>query len=123
MHMSPKVKREKVISATLQILLVVTVLLVIFITWHKFYYTKNFIFSLEAPCDIKSQSCFLRSCMNEGDYCPPNEFQAYRVFHIKAADFETCADDTCLQECLEGTIECGEVYCVEDEITSCSGEV
>ncbi len=121
--MAQTTKREKILSISLQILLVVTVLLVIAITWHKFYFTKNFVFSLEAPCDISEQSCFIRSCMNEGDYCPPNEFQAYRIFHINAGDFEKCQDDTCLQECLGGTIACSEVYCVEDDITSCSGEV
>lgn len=118
--MPEKTKQEKRLSIGLQATLIMTVVLVIAISWHKFYYTKNYTFVLEAPCDVSSQTCFIRSCMNEGDYCPPNNLQAYRVFRISAADFAKCSDNTCLAECLDGTVQCYEEECVEDGTITCS---
>lgn len=107
-------------STMLQALIILTILMVIFTTWYHFYKTKHFQFIVEAPCDINTHTCYIRSCMEEGDYCPPNNLQSYRVFQINASDFEKCTDNFCLDECLEGDIACTEIECQEDTATSCS---
>ncbi|MBP6911681.1 MAG: hypothetical protein KBB88_00550 [Candidatus Pacebacteria bacterium] len=107
-------------STMLQTLIILTILMVIFTTWFHFYKTKHFQFIVEAPCDINTDTCYIRSCTDEGNYCPPNSLQSYRVFQINASDFDTCTENSCLTECLSGSIACTELLCEEDNVTSCS---
>ncbi len=116
-----KVSRSnKILSILIQLFLIATIFLAIFVSWNKYYNQKNFEFVLEAPCDIDSEICYIRSCMNEGDYCPPNNLQAYRVLVINARDFDQCTNNSCLDECTSGQISCKEIICEESENVSCS---
>ena len=86
--------------------------------FYMFYIKKDYNFSVEASCDHELDNCFTRDC-SEGD-CPPNNFSEYRVFEIKAADFDKCADGSCLLECTTEKIQCTEVKCGESVEDTCT---
>ncbi len=97
-----------------------SVLAVIFANGYKFVWEKDYNFIVEAVCDPESTICFQRDC-STGE-CPINEYDNYRTFNVRAADFSQCADNSCLRECEDGVIDCEEEVC--DEIyDSCSGSV
>lgn len=84
-----------------------------------FYKNKNYDFIIEAPCDPITHKCFVRDCENiEG--CPPNNLNQYRIFHIKAKDFGSCTDNSCLNVCDSNTPACIETKCRETEGNMCS---
>jgi hypothetical protein len=85
--------------------------------WH-FLLQKNYDFVVEAPCDPSSATCYERDCDEEE--CPVNGLEQYRVYTVKAAEFAHCADETCVQECSQGTITCTETLCGEGEEDVCS---
>ncbi len=92
---------------------------VIGITAYSFVYLKNYDFVTETECDPATETCFYRDCSEE-DSCPPNGLENYRVFTMNARDFNTCADNSCLDECISGTILCEELMCGESEEDMCS---
>lgn len=106
-------------SKILLSLLAVSVLVVIVSTADKFLVERDYYFSLEAQCDPTERSCFVRDCAV--DECPPNELENYRVFEVAAADFDSCSENDCLQECESGKIRCVEVECDEGAAEVCSG--
>lgn len=85
--------------------------------FYIFYFQKNYDFTVEAPCDQTQQSCFIRVC-SDGE-CPPNGLEVYRVFTLKASDFNKCSNDSCLNECTTGLIQCKEVLCDESGGDTC----
>jgi hypothetical protein len=86
--------------------------------WYHYYAVKAYDFTVEAPCDETATTCFVRDC-ESGDGCPPNGLAEYRVFHLMAADFESCSDDTCLAEITSGQIQAEEEICEESEESAC----
>ncbi|HVU06203.1 MAG TPA: hypothetical protein VHE10_00165 [Candidatus Paceibacterota bacterium] len=86
--------------------------------FYTFYYEKDYDFLVEAPCDASAHTCFVREC-DDGD-CPPNDLSSYREFHVKAADFGSCADDTCAAECESGKMACEERICDTAAGDACS---
>lgn len=103
------------------ILISVVLLLTLLVAWKAFdsyYFDKNYIFSVEAPCDITSELCYVRDC--EADYCPPNGLSEYKIYNLRASDFAKCEDNSCSTECASGAIECTEVSCGEYEEDQCS---
>src|SRR4051812_19544750 len=86
--------------------------------FYTFYIKKDYDFTVEAPCDPAKQVCYIRDC-SDGS-CPPNNLSEYRVFHLNAADFDKCQDDSCLSECLSGSVGCNEDKCVESEESTCT---
>lgn len=61
----------------------------------------------------------MRDCSNPDD-CPLNGLEEYRLFYISADDFNTCSDNSCRNECLDGTIACEEVICDEENGDDCA---
>jgi hypothetical protein len=100
-------------------ILVLSVVVVITATAYKFLFVKDYNFVVEAPCDPAVSTCFVRDCSNLDD-CPPNGLSDYKVFNVKALDFEKCADNSCLNECLSSQIPCEEIKCGDSEEDSCS---
>jgi len=101
------------------LILVLSVLAVATATTYKFLLEKNYNFVVEAPCDSSTNACFIRSCFNSDD-CPPNGLENYRIFNVKASDFEKCTNNSCLNECLSGKISCKETKCGNSEEDECS---
>lgn len=87
-------------------------------TAYIFLVRKDYDFIIEAPCDPAEGICFSRDC-STGE-CPPNGLENYRVFSVSARDFTSCADESCLQECTNGTIACDETLCGESEEDECA---
>lgn len=89
--------------------------------FYVFYFQRDYEFTLEAFCDQAQQSCFHRDCSLEE--CPPNGLEDYRIFNIHASDFNKCSEDSCLNECLSGSIMCTEVKCGDSEEDICSSDL
>lgn len=87
--------------------------------FYTFYFQKNYDFTVEASCDPAQQSCFIRNCSANSE-CPPNGLEVYRVFTLKASDFNKCSDDSCLVECTSGSIRCTEISCGESAEDTCT---
>jgi hypothetical protein len=87
-------------------------------SFYNFYIVKNYDFLVEAPCDPQLQSCYIRDCSDGA--CPPNNLSIYRIFRVKAADFERCSSNSCLNECVNNSIRCIEVECGESEEDICT---
>jgi hypothetical protein len=98
-----------------------TVLVAIGVTANKYWFDKEYPFLTEASCNPETENCFYRSCFEEGDYCPPNQFEHYRQFIVSAKDFPICLDNYCLEECITGVIACEERKCGEREEDECVG--
>lgn len=100
-------------------LTVLSVVLVLLTAYTKYIYAKDYFFFVEAPCDTSSQTCFVRDC---DDYCPPNEFEEYKTYLIKAEYFEQCTDNSCLNICEapETSNLCEEVICNIEDGDDCS---
>lgn len=105
---------DKLFLAAISLLVIVALL----ITAYNFLIRRDYAFLVEASCDETQTTCFLRDC--SGGDCPSNELEQYRIFSVRAKDFATCADNTCLQECLRGNIECTEISCGESQDDECS---
>lgn len=84
-----------------------------------FYHEKNYEFLVEAPCDPLTNTCFVRSCENADD-CPPNQLSEYRIFTLAARDFDSCSNNSCLDECESGALSCTEIMCGQSEDDTCS---
>jgi hypothetical protein len=96
-----------------------SILLVVASTTWLFMFKQDYHFVVEAECDPASQSCFERDCSNTDD-CPPNQLSVYRTFQVRAADFKSCADNSCLKECTSGVISCNEIMCGDSEEDECA---
>lgn len=86
--------------------------------WH-FIIQKDYRYLIEASCDPSSQTCYVRDCSNEENECPPNGFETYTTYRVWAYDFETCTDETCTYECMNGLIFCEEKVCDESAGETC----
>ncbi len=94
-----------------------SVLLVLAVTGYKLLIQKDYNFVIEQECDPAIDTgCYERSC--ENDECPPNGIASYKIFEINANDFPLCSDNTCAKECESGIIECQQVFCDEEDVTS-----
>ena len=107
-------RKEKRIHLFLNILFLITILAAVGIGFWKYYYTRNYDFRIEAPCDPKTEQCSYRDCSIDGD-CPPNNLSYYKAFFVKSYDFQKCSDNSCEKECKAGTIECRPISCEDEE--------
>ena len=107
------------VTKILFILVSAMTLAVIANNFFTFYYQKGYDFIVEAECDPSQQVCFIRDC-SEGSECPPNELEQYRMFALNASDFEACANNSCINECATGSIQCEEIFCDESEGEVCA---
>lgn len=113
---------DKRLSLRIKILTILTtlsVLLVFFTAYTKYIHAKDYYFFVEAPCDETSQTCFVRDC---DEYCPPNELEIYKVFLIKAKDFNTCTENSCANICENTATEdfCEEIMCDVENGDDCT---
>lgn len=106
-------------SLLLRLTLIIIVLAPIASAFYKYFFTKNYDFIIEAPCNLEIQKCFIRDCTNSED-CPPNKLSSFRKFLIAAKDFRKCKDDSCLKECVSNLITCTEIKCGEGRDDVCS---
>jgi hypothetical protein len=90
----------------------------IIVCFYIYYYKKDFDFIVEASCDASKQSCYTRNCDVDG--CPPNNLSVYKVFHLNAADFGSCSDDTCIRFCQQNPSKCLETMCGDDPADTCA---
>lgn len=86
--------------------------------FYRYYYTQNYDYIVEAPCDPAKEVCYTRDCSS--DECPPNGLSNYKVFSVKAYDFPKCSDNSCEKECEKGMIACVSVPCGESESDDCT---
>jgi len=86
----------------------------------KYLYAKQVTYLIETACDPASQNCFHRDCSSADSNCPPTNLEDYRVYRVRAADFEGCASDSCESACTSGSSVCTEVKCGETADDSCS---
>jgi hypothetical protein len=89
-------------------------------SFWKYYYTKDYDFIVEASCEPQIEYCFFRDCEANPDSCPPNGLSNYKVFNIKAYDFDKCADNSCKVECESNKIACTQVECDSSNEDVCS---
>jgi hypothetical protein len=113
-------KNEHSINPFVVWLFIFSLFAVIGSSFYTYYYTKNFNYLLEASCDEATQVCFVRDCSNPDD-CPPNGLSIYTQYAVQGHDFSKCTDDSCLDECLQGIIECEEIPCDPMAEEECSG--
>ena len=110
-------------SASLRYLLFLFVIALVIgipfaVAFNKYYYTKNYDYIIETPCDPSKEACYTRDCSAEE--CPPNGLSNYKVFSVKAYDFAKCSDNSCKKECEGGLIVCVAIPCGESESDSCT---
>jgi hypothetical protein len=86
--------------------------------FYRYYYTQNYDYILEAPCDPVKEVCYTRDCAIVE--CPPNGLSNYKVFFVKAYNFVKCSDNSCAKECEAGLIACVSVPCGESENDDCT---
>lgn len=98
-------------------LLVGTVILVIMLSFYKYFFSQNYIFLVESECDPTTQECYSRDCENE--YCPPNNFSTYQIHRVPAAQFSSCTDNTCSNVCDGGG--CLKELCSSQSDIECVG--
>lgn len=100
-------------------LVIILTLIVIFSSYARYLFTKDYNFLIEAPCDPATEKCQIRDCE---DYCPPNELAIYKTYLVKAEHFEKCTDNTCTNICqsTQTASLCKLIPCDEEE-TECSG--
>lgn len=112
---------QKIKEEGLFIIVTCLIISVLIAAYYIFYIKEEYAMTVEAPCDSSLQSCFIRDCTNPDD-CPANGLTEYRIFDVKASDFETCADGSCLNECITGTIICEEETCGDNTEDTCTTE-
>ncbi len=109
------IRSNKVLST----IFILTVIAALAACFHRYYYSKNYTYLVEASCDPSLEPCFVRDCSNPDD-CPPNQLSFYSQFEVKARDFDECTTNSCERECKSGLIECTIVECTLDSADECS---
>jgi hypothetical protein len=98
------------------------VILALGITAWIYPIKKDYKFLVEASCTPSSPNCFYRDCSDPLSDCPPNNFDNYQVYTIKASEFQECKDGTCSSECVNGTISCKLIKCGGPNEMSCQDD-
>ncbi|MDP3965569.1 MAG: hypothetical protein Q8Q13_02100 [bacterium] len=88
-------------------------------SFYIYFFTKNYDFLIEAPCDAALSQCYVRDC-STGD-CPPNNLSAYSLYRVPAALFSSCTDNSCSNICTAGNTVCKEIPCSSQVDVECSG--
>jgi hypothetical protein len=107
-------------TRTLLIISTAMFLSVLIYNFYSFYFLKSYTLLVETPCG-ENESCFIRSC--EGEECPPSGLESYRLYAIKASDFSSCVDESCISMCQSGSIECEEIICSDSPEETCSSQI
>ncbi len=98
---------------------VISTILVIAMSFLRFFIIKNYDIFIEAVCDPTTSTCFVRDC--ETGECPPNNFEIYHEYIIKGFDFARCnPTDTCAKFC-SNPKNCEEIKCDGEAGDECIG--
>lgn len=84
-----------------------------------YLYKKDYTVVVETSCPEGAQNCFQRDCTSSGAECPPNELESYRVYKMKAVDFEVCKEDGCSKLCESGSMLCSPITCGDSTDDQC----
>lgn len=101
-------------------LFILSVIVVGAACFYRYFYTKNYDVRVEASCNPELEDCSYRDCTTDPSECPPNGLAIYKVYTIKAYDFEKCIDNSCKNECESSQIQCEQIACDESEGDICS---
>jgi hypothetical protein len=112
-------KIDGIWGKVLMALFIASFLSALFMTFYRYYYTKDYDFLIEAQCNSEIEHCFIRDCSNPDD-CPPNGLSSYKQYTVKAYDFPKCLDNTCFSECVQEIISCVPVPCDSSGGDECS---
>jgi hypothetical protein len=104
---------------SISILFLVALVAPVFSSFYKYYFTQNYDYLVEAECNPEIEICYIRDCSNPDD-CPPNGYEEYKQYYLKAYDFKKCSDNSCKTECENDAIDCEEIVCGEFEEDICS---
>lgn len=113
-----KQSKEKFKGDIINAIFIVSFFIVIIGAFLRYYYLKEYSFTIETSCDPQVEWCYERDCTNPDD-CPPNGWSDYKQYNIPAADFDKCQADNCVSYCHDSH-QCSEIPCDESEDT-CSG--
>jgi len=113
-------EKQKRVTIPLITFFLICLSVVLASSFYRYYVTKNYQYIVEAPCDTAMEKCFVRDCEADPESCPPNELSIYKKYHVKAADFKSCTDNSCLEQCSTHAIRCQRVICTEGAGDSCS---
>ncbi len=72
--------------------------------FYKFYFAKNYDFTVEVSCNPETESCLERDC--ESEECPPNGFETFQTYVISAKNFKYCTNDDCTEFCRVNSNKC-----------------
>lgn len=95
-------KKQKLVNY----LFFASIIVAFLFSFYHYYYTKNFDYIVESPCDPEVETCGFRDCENDPDVCLPNELTYYKMYVVKAYDFPKCENNSCETECESGEIKC-----------------
>lgn len=110
-----KENHKKNINIFLYVLLI-SIFIVIIVSFYSFYFNKNYDFLIETKCDPMTDVCFFRDCISTPEICPANNLSYYNQYMIKAKDFKYCINEDCTQVCSDGSVECVKKICTESDI-------
>lgn len=97
----------------LLLLISLSCIVVIFVSFYFFYLKKDFDFIVEVSCDPTLEECFVRDCENVK--CPSNDLSVFKKYTLKAKDFKYCENENCAVACESGQVQCEAVPCEIDE--------
>lgn len=95
------------------ILIFISIIVVVILSFYNFYIKKNFDFIVETSCNPDIEECTYRDCTNRDD-CPPNQLSTFKRYVLKANDFLKCPNEDCKELCEKGEIKCELLSCEED---------
>ncbi len=108
-------------TKSILIVFAVTFLGAIGLSFYKYFYTKNYDYLVEAPCDPIAEKCFVRDC-SDPESCPPNQLSVYKQYYVKAYNFPGCQDNSCITTCAISDA-CESVACDEAVGDVCTGPI
>lgn len=88
----------------LSVLFALMVVVATMAVFYKFYFIRDYTFTVEIYCDPSVEECLERDC--EAEECPPNGFETYQTYSISASDFQFCTNDDCRDFCRNNPGQC-----------------
>lgn len=101
-----KTEKHVTLNTILTIMFFILFFLALGMSYYKYYYTANYKYLIELPCNPETSDCQYRDCDTNPDECPPNGLSYYNKYSIKAYDFKKCENENCEEQCLTGKISC-----------------
>lgn len=115
-YKNPRMKNEHEANAVTFILLG-SAILAVAASFYLNFFTKQFEYLVEAPCNSTKEECYVRDC--DAEECPPNGLSEYALYAVQARHFQACTDNSCTNVC-EATGQCTPILCSEQSEVECS---